>query len=113
MLAAAGRCLSGKAVAPTLQGVERGRGGEGDPRLALTVYERLLAGPDDGGALLGHHLGPPVANDDFAPRLTVGGDAIGALTRNVNGGVYRIDAQLVGLCACGGHDQLQLALDQL
>jgi len=92
MLAAAGRCHSGKTLAPAFQAVERGCGGKGDPGPALAVDERLLTGPDDGGALLGHHLDPALTNDDFAPGLTVGGDTIAALTRDVDGGVYRIDA---------------------
>jgi hypothetical protein len=94
MLAAASRCHSGEALAPALQAVEWGRGGKGDPGPVLTVDERLLAGPDDGGAFLGYHLDPALTNNDFAPRLTVGGKAVASLTRDVDGGVYRIDAQL-------------------
>jgi hypothetical protein len=113
MLAAAGQSLSGEALAPSLEAVERRCGGQGDPGPALTIYERLLAGPDDAGAFLGHHLDPALTYDDFAPRLTVGGDSVAALTRNVDSGVHRIDAQLFGLCALEGQNQLHLALDQL
>jgi hypothetical protein len=113
MLAAAGRCHSGETLAPALQAVERSRGGKGDPGSALTVDERLLTGPDNGGALFGHHLDPAFTNDDFAPGLTVSGDTVAALTRDVDGGVDRIDAQLLGISALEGHHQLHLTLDQL